>query len=74
MKTLYILVSDGGDGSYYPQFTFSKVWIDAQQERYDNHGYNEGIGQDGDGFHYTELSVPDECTLKSLGIRRDCAK
>jgi len=29
---------------------------------------------DGDGFHYQVLTVPDECTLKSLGVRYDFAE
>lgn len=74
MKKLFVLVSDGGDGSYSPQFTFNEEWIAKQQERYDNDGYDEyAIGVDGDGFHYKVLTVPDECTLESLGIRYDCA-
>lgn len=74
MKTLYVLVSDGGDGSFHPHFTFNKEWIDEREREYEENGYTEGIGQDGDGFHYTELTVPDECTLKSLGISYDCAR
>lgn len=27
MKKLFILVEDGGDGSYYPRYTFNKEWI-----------------------------------------------
>lgn len=71
MKNLYILVTDGGDGSYYPQYTFNSDWIKLQEARTD-HDYDD-IGVDGDGFHYDTLTVPDEYTLASLGISRDCA-
>jgi hypothetical protein len=77
MKKLYVLVSDGGDGSYSTHYTFDEQWINKQEQRdadgdfgYD--GYDLGV--DGDGFHYKVLTVPDECTLESLGIHKDCAK
>lgn len=75
MKKLYVLISDGGDGSYSPQFTMNEEWIKQQQDKYDEDGYEEwAIGVDGDGFHYTVITVPDDATLKSLGIHYDCAK
>jgi hypothetical protein len=75
MKKLFILVSDGGDGSYYPQFTMNQEWIDEMIEK-DNNGELEydNLGCDGDGFHFETLTVPAECTLESLGISHDCAK
>lgn len=33
MKKLFILVSDGGDGSYYPQYTMNQEWIDEMIEK-----------------------------------------
>ncbi len=71
MKNLYILISDGGDGSYYPQYTMNaeliaKLELAADEERMT---YENGLGCDGDGFHYETLTVPDECTPESLGIR-----
>jgi 6-phosphofructokinase len=76
MKKLYLLVSNGGDGSYSINYTFNKEWIDEQQRRYDNDEsdfeYDPGI--DGDGFHYDVINVPEDCTLESLGIHYDCAK
>lgn len=65
-KKLFILVSDHGDGSYSPVFTFNEAWIKEQEEsgEYDS----DAPGWDGDGFHYTILMVPDECTYESLGI------
>ncbi len=75
-KKLFVLIADGGDGSYYPHYTFNEEWIKQTEERSrtnwdemcDSH-----IGCDGDGFHYDVLMVPDECTLESLGIYSDCA-
>lgn len=74
-KTLFILINDGGDGSFYPRFTFNAEWIAMMDEKDADGelGYPD-IGCDGDGFHYTTLNVPEECTLESLGITRDCAK
>lgn len=74
-KKLFVLVSDGGDGSYTPCFTFNEEWIAHQQEAADA-GELEypALGCDGDGFHYTVLTVPDDTTLESLGVHYDCAK
>lgn len=73
MKKLFVLVSDSGDGSYHPQYTFSQEWINIQHERRRRGELDhEDIGCDGDGFHYDTLMVPDECTLASLGIQ-DCS-
>lgn len=76
MKKLYVLVSNNGDGSYSANFTMNKKWIDKQQVRYNagESDYEYDVGVDGDGFHYTTLTLPDECTLESLGIRYDCAE
>lgn len=73
MKTLYIYINDGGDGSYYPQFTMNKEFIARLDELTsdDTLSYDDGFG-DGDGFHYETLTVPDECTCESLGVS-DCA-
>lgn len=74
MKKLFVLVSNGGDGSSYPQYTFNEEWINVQKERDDFNYDGYDLGVDGDGFHYDTLMVPDECTLQSLGIHFDCAK
>ncbi len=69
-KPLYILISDGGDGSYYPQYTFNTDLI-LEMEKAADEGvlnYENGIGCDGDGFHYETLQVPLSCTAESLGI------
>ena len=74
-KKLFVLTSDSGDGSYHPRFTFNEEWIALQEER-DRNGElscEYDIGVDGDGFHFVELTVPDECTLESLGVS-DCAR
>ena len=75
-KKLFVLVSDCGDGSYSPRYTFNEEWIKKQEELDDNGELDcECLGCDGDGFHYDVLTVPDECTLESLGILYDdCAK
>lgn len=69
-KNLYVLISNGGDGSYYPRFTFDKELIDALQQAHDDDemDYENGIGCDGDGFHYETMTVPDDSTAESLGI------
>jgi hypothetical protein len=75
MKKLFVLVSDGGDGSYNPQYTFNEAWIKEQEEKSENGELDyDDVGCDGDGFHYDVLKVPDECTLESLGIHWDCAE
>ena len=72
-KPLYILISNGGDGSYYPQYTFNTEWIKTQEQR-DDFDYEYDLGVDGDGFHYDTLFVPEHLTLKDLGISFDCAE
>lgn len=74
MKKLFVLISDGGDGSSYPHYTFNEEFIQRLQQK-DQAGESEhgDIGVDGDGFHYDTLNVPDECTLESLGVRYDAA-
>lgn len=69
-KPLYILVSDGGDGSYSTRFTFNTELINKMQAAYDSDmmDYDNGIGCDGDGFHYRTIQVPTECTAVSMGI------
>jgi hypothetical protein len=72
-KTLYVLVSNGGDGSYYPHYTFNAEFIQKMDDANDAGTLDyESLGCDGDGFHYDTIQVPDECTLESMGID-DCA-
>ena len=67
-KPLYVLISNGGDGSCYPHYTFDTELINKLQKAYDEDkmDYESGIGCDGDGFHYDVLQVPVECTAASL--------
>ena len=67
---LYILISDGGDGSYYPQFTLNGQLIEKLQKAADEGlmHYDNGVGMDGDGFHFEAINVPDGSTPESLGI------
>lgn len=69
-KTLYVLIRDGGDGSSYPYYTLDSDLIAKLQEAYDDDrmDYENGIGCDGDGFHYDTIQVPDDATPESLGI------
>jgi hypothetical protein len=73
MKKLYALVSNCGDGSYAINFTMNEKWVKTQEDLPEEEvDYEYGIGRDGDGFSYSTLTVPDECTLESLGIHYDC--
>lgn len=67
MKTLYILISSNGDGSYSTNFTFDSELIDTMRAMYYK-GKLDDRWIDGDGFQYTTLSLPDECTAESLGV------
>jgi hypothetical protein len=69
-KNLYVIVSDGGDGSFYPRYTMSAELIDKLNDAYDRGlmDYDNGIGCDGDGFHYDTIKIPVECTAESMGI------
>lgn len=75
-KKLYVLISDGGDGSYSANYTFSTELIQKLEKAADADlmDYENGIGCDGDGFHYDTLSVPEDCTYESLGIRHPIAE
>jgi hypothetical protein len=73
-KNLYILVTDAGDGSYYLSYTFNSEWIEKVKDLYHQGKLEWDFpGMDGDGFNYKVLTVPEECTLESLGIRDDIA-
>lgn len=73
MKTVFVLVSNGGDGSSYPQFTMNQEWIDQLSMLHDTGvmDYENGYA-DGDGFHYETFQVPDDLTLAQMGLE-DCA-
>lgn len=66
-KTLYIVISDCGDGSSSLEMTFDKEVIDLLNQQQDDDELDDCY-QSGDGLQVTELTVPDECTYKSLGV------
>ena len=67
MKKLYIVISDNGDGSSSTHYTFDSELIKRMEAAMDEGTLSEQW-YDGDGFHYDELYLPDECTMQSLGI------
>lgn len=68
-KPLFILISDGGDGSYSLRYTLDREQINRQQALYDADQLESGeCGVDGDGFHYDIIEVPTDATYESLGI------
>jgi hypothetical protein len=58
---LFVLISDGGDGSYYPQYCTDQAVIDRLRQAFDADlmDYENGLGCDGDGFHYDTINVQD---------------
>ena len=66
---LYVFVSDGGDGSYYPRFTLDTKLVKHLEELHDHEilDYDNGFS-DGDGFHYSCITVPEGSTAESLEI------
>jgi hypothetical protein len=72
-KKLYVLTSNGGDGSCYPQYTFNEAWIKKMEAADASGDLDYETWADGDGFHYDIMTVPEECTLESLSIF-DCAE
>jgi hypothetical protein len=116
-KPLYVIISDCGDGSYYPQYTLNSDLIIKLQQAYDKnlmsyeekrrifevvhcgnnkrntarnstddsyvlhsvqdawagwqtcHDYITALkNKNDDGFHYSTINVPEDCTIESLGI------
>lgn len=66
---LYILVSNGGDGSYSPVFTFDSDLIEKLEKLHNEDILDCESGfSDGDGFHYTTINVPDDSTPETLGV------
>ena len=74
MKNLYVIPVDCGDGSVAVEYTFDEKWIEYMEaavsmgdlEEWNLERYNYE-------FQYGILTVPDECTLESLGIPFDAA-
>lgn len=76
-KNLYVVIKNCGDGSSTACYTFNEKWIRSHEFRYEAglmDCYEMEEWCDGDGFHYDILTVPEECTLESLGIHYDCAE
>lgn len=67
---LYILISNGGDGSYHANFVLDPAVLALLQNAYeeDKVDYEYCPGVDGDGFHYSSITVPEGSTKESLGI------
>lgn len=70
MKNVYVVISNGGDGSCYPRFTMNEEFINQLQMLHDTGvlDYENGYA-DGDGFHYETFQVPDDLTLQQMGLR-----
>jgi hypothetical protein len=67
MKTLFLLISDGGDGSQSIQFSFDDELVGLMQDDHDFAVIGENW-MSGDGLQVTTIRVPDECTMESLGV------
>ena len=69
MKKVFELISDSGDGSYHVNHTMDETFVAFLKQRYDRgECEHDDMGCDGDGFHYSVLSVPVECTPESMGF------
>ena len=76
-KNLYVVIKNCGDGSSTACYTFNEKWVTDMEIRDGDYRLQEWEMEewcDGDGFHYDILTVPEECTLESLGIHYDCAE
>lgn len=69
-QTLYVLIRDGGDGSSYPRYTMDAGFIAKLRKAYDEGKMDSenGMGCDGDGFHYSTIEVPADWTAEQMGI------
>ncbi len=68
-QILYVLVSSNGDGSYSPMFTLDAALIEKMKQA-DRKGLLSADGDpgvDGDGFHYSKVTLPASVTKESLG-------
>ncbi|CUR44281.1 von Willebrand factor type A domain protein [Pseudomonas phage VCM] len=66
-KTLFIVITDSGDGSNGLGYTFDADLISLMEDNQDELGDSY---QSGDGLQVRHLQVPDECTYESLGISK----
>lgn len=69
-KTLYVLISNAGDGSYYTNYILDPIVIEIMKkaDQMDLLDYEYDMGVDGDGFHYSEIKIPDYLTPEMMGI------
>ena len=68
-QILYVLVSSNGDGSSSALFTLDAELIEKLRQA-DRKGLTSADGDpgvDGDGFHYSEVTLPASVTKESLG-------
>jgi hypothetical protein len=66
-KTLFMIITDSGDGSNGIGYTFDADLISLMEDNQDELGDSY---QSGDGLQVRRLQVPDECTYESLGISK----
>lgn len=64
-KTLFLVITDSGDGSNGLGYTFDAELIGWMEDNQENLGDSY---QSGDGLQVRTLKVPVECTYESLGI------
>lgn len=64
-KTLFMVITDSGDGSNGLHYTFDAELIQLMEDNQDELGDSY---QSGDGLQVSKLQVPEECTYESLGI------
>lgn len=68
-KTLFLLISDGGDGSQSIAFSFDAELVGLMQDDTDFNVIGENW-MSGDGLQVTTMQVPVECTMESLGVSK----
>jgi len=67
MKKLYLVISDNGDGSQSIRMTLDDAVIEHLYQMEDD-GELDDCYQSGDGLQVSSVTIPDECTLETLGI------
>ncbi|UAV89713.1 VWA domain-containing protein [Pseudomonas phage COT4] len=66
-KTLFMVITDSGDGSNGLHYTFDSELIQLMDDNQDQLGDSY---QSGDGLQVRRLQVPEQCTYESLGISK----
>lgn len=66
-KTLFLLISDSGDGSQAIFYSFDAELVGLMEDdsNFDVIGEN---WMSGDGLQVSTMKVPVECTMESLGV------